>query len=169
MNEHRNDEVMPEFRYRGARALVALHEEHLTHFLDVWKRAKASGTSLPEIDDPDYASFDALLGHVFRWARTYINWICEQLELPDPGVKPVPDVDVIASDAGDYLQHVLDKWSTPLRNVPQERFYDQVYAAPWGVPYSIGAMLEHAAVHPVLHSFQLEELMGERTSFLQEF
>jgi len=153
---------MPDFKWRGARALVALHEEHLGHFLNVWRRAKASGTSLPDVDDPDYASFDALLGHVLRWARGYITWICEQLELPDPGIKPVPDVDVIASEAEYYLKHVLNKWSTPLRAVPVERFYDRVYTAPWGVPYCIDAMLEHAAMHPVLHSFQLEELMGER-------
>jgi hypothetical protein len=91
-----------------------------------------------------------------------LTWICEQLELPDPGVKPVPNVDIIVSEAGDYFEHVVKAWRAPLRNVPVERFYDQVYTAPWGVPYSIDAMVEHAVMHPVLHSFQLEELMGER-------
>ena len=92
INEQTSAEGVSEFRYRGAGVMVALHEEQMRRFLETWRTAKASGASLPTVDDPDYASFDALLGHVFRWARTYLHWICKQLGLPDPGIKPVPTV-----------------------------------------------------------------------------
>ena len=49
-----------EFKYRGARALVVLHEEHLRRFVETWRTAKASAIDLPKVDDPDYASLDAL-------------------------------------------------------------------------------------------------------------
>jgi hypothetical protein len=139
-----------------------LHEEQLRRFIDVWKNAKASGISLPDVEDPDYASLDTLLAHVFRWARTYVNWICEKLGLPDPGIKPAPESGVDEAEVDRYLDHVLKAWVVPLRDIPGERASGQVYPSPWGVPYSIHAMLEHAVMHPILHRFQLEELMGER-------
>jgi len=142
--------------------MVVLHEEQLRRFLETWKIAKTSGVGLPEGDDPDYASLEALLGHVFRWSRTYLLWICEQLELPDPGVKTVPDNNVIDVEAAGYLDEVLLAWRSPLRDIEKVRFFKPEYVAPWGVKYSVEAMLEHAVMHPVRHRFQLEELLGKR-------
>ncbi len=161
MSDFMNAGGLPDFKCRGTRASVALHDQQLRHFLQVWQRAKASGVSLPEVDDPDYVSFDALLRHVFRWARTYMIWCCEHLGLPESGMKAVPDVEVIASEAESYMGHLLKVWWRPLSNVPAERF-NEVYPSPWGIPYCIDAMLEHAVMHPVKHRFQLEELLGER-------
>lgn len=45
---------VPEHAYRGARAMVVLHEQHLRAFLDAWNQAKASGVPLPQVADPDY-------------------------------------------------------------------------------------------------------------------
>jgi hypothetical protein len=151
-----------EFKYRGAYVAVALQEEQLRRFLETWRTARASGVGLPVVDDPDYASLEALLKHVFRWARTYLIWICEQLELPDPGVGPVPDADVIESEAASYVEDLLNKWKNPLRGVEQDRFFRPEYVSPWGVRYCIDAMLEHAVMHPFRHRYQLEELMGNR-------
>ena len=50
------------YRYRGARALVLLHERELRAFLATFRRAQAWGVTLPETDDPDYASLAALRG-----------------------------------------------------------------------------------------------------------
>jgi len=151
----------PEFKYRGARAVVMLHEEELRRLVAVWREAKASGVSLPKVDRPDYASFDALLEHILRWSRTYIVWACEQLDIPEPGIQPAPDVDGVDAVSENYLDHLLDGWRTALREVPAERFFGDVYPAPWGTPYCIDAMLEHAVMHAVRHRFQLEELMGD--------
>ena len=57
------------YRYRGARALVLLHEEALRGLLPVWKRAKAAKIQLPLMRDPNYASLDSLLRHALGAAR----------------------------------------------------------------------------------------------------
>jgi len=150
------------YNYRGARALVLLHEQHLRQFLDTWKEAKASGILLPKTDDPNYESFDMLLRHVLRWARGYMKWICEKLELPDPEIKAVPEANVIEAEAESYLRHLLEQWRKPLTDVPEGRFYKPEYTAPWKSNYCIDAMLEHAVMHPLRHSFQLTELMQKR-------
>jgi hypothetical protein len=150
---------LKKYRHRGARALVYLHEQHLRQFLNTWKKALASGVSLPETDDPSYESYNTLLRHVLRWARGYMNWICEKLHLPDPEIKPVPEADVIENEAENYLEHLLEKWREPLVDVPQERFYKPEFTAPWKSNYCIDAMLEHAVMHPIRHNFQLGELM----------
>lgn len=153
-----------EFSYRGARALVLLHEKYLQQFLDTWKKAKASGISLPITDDPNYESYDMLLRHVLRSARRYMVWMCEKLELSDPEIKPVPEADVIEAEAENYLHHLLEQWRKPLRDVPEERFYKPEYTAPWKSDYCIDAMLEHAVMHPIRHHFQLGELIEKNES-----
>jgi hypothetical protein len=148
------------YRYRGARALVLLHERELRAFLATFRRAQAWGVTLPETDDPDYASLETLLRHVLGAAGGYLRWATKVLDLPDPGVDPVPPVEAIDAEAEAYLEHVLDRWWSPLHDVPEERF-EKAYPSNWGTPYCVDAMLEHAVVHPMRHAFQLEELMGE--------
>jgi hypothetical protein len=147
------------YRYRGARALVLLHERELRAFLTTYRRAQAWGVALPATDDPDYASLASLLRHALGAAGGYMRWMTKVLGLPDPGIDPTPPVEAIDQQAEAYLEHVLERWRTPLRDVPPERF-EEVYPSTWGTPYSIDAMLEHALAHPMRHAFQLEELMG---------
>ena len=154
-------EDLPEpdaFAYRGARALTILHERHLRGFPRSWREAVASGVSLPETADADYASHDALLRHVLRAAGRYLTWICRNLELPDPAVHEAPPLAKIAAAADDYLEHVLACWRDPLRTVPESRFEDRTYTSNWGAELTIEAMLEHAVMHPIRHTFQLQEL-----------
>jgi len=139
--------------------MVALHEQHLRAFLDSWVQARASGVGLPQVADPDYESYDTLLRHVLGAARGYMTWICEQLGLPDPAIEPPPGVDRIAAEAQDFMEHVIERWRTPLVSVPEERFESTEYPSSWTVLYCIDAMLEHAVMHPVRHRFQLIELM----------
>jgi hypothetical protein len=149
-----------EHLYRGARANVLLHERHMRRFLAAWRLAREEGVDLPPTDDPDYATLDALLRHVLECARTYMVWMCEQLELPDPGIRPVPDLAAIEPEAEGYLEHLLGRWRTPLREVPEERFYEIFLFSSSKVPYCVDVMLEHAVMHPIRHVFQLEELMA---------
>ena len=74
------------YKSRAVRALVLLHDEHLRRFLVVWKQARAASVTLPQTEDPAYASLDTLLRHVLRAARGYMTWMCEVLELPDPEI-----------------------------------------------------------------------------------
>lgn len=150
------------YKYRGAKVLVALHDEEMRRFLEAWKNAKSSGVTLPKVDDPDYESLETLLRHVLRWARGYLRWICKNLQLPDPEIDAVPEPDAIASDAGRYMEGLLAGWTTPLSDVEDVSIFKSEYVSPWGVSYSIEAMLEHAVMHPIRHRFQLEELMGIR-------
>lgn len=152
---------LPEYRYRGARALVILHEQHLREFLATWRRAQAAGVALPRSSDPNYRSLATLLSHVLRCARSYLLWICRQLDLPDPGVRPAPAADTADADADEYLEHVLERWRAPLAEVPEARFYRPEYPSNWGVAYCIDAMLEHAVMHPLRHRFQLAGLLAD--------
>jgi len=153
---------LPDYEYRGARALVLLHEKHLREFVSVWRRAHAAGIALPETKDPSYASLETLLHHVLRAARGYMTWICESLALDDPKIGDPPPLERIAGEAGACLEHVLERWRTPLAAVPEERFEDKAYPSRWGVPFCIDAMLEHAVMHPIRHAFQLENLLAAR-------
>jgi len=149
------------YRYGGARALVLLHDRHLREFLGVWREARARGVELPRTDDPDYFTSDTLLLHVLGAARGYMTWICEQLDLPDPGIEPPPAAGEIALRAEEYMEHVLAGWRKPLVDVPEEKFEPAVYPARWGTPYCIDAMLEHAVMHPIRHTFQLRNLLSK--------
>lgn len=151
----------PEFACRGARALVMMHEESLRHFVTAWHQAKSAGVPLPKVDRPDYASYAALLEHALRWSRTYVTWACEQLHIPDPDIREAPAVENVEAELDAYLEHLLAGWRTALCHVEKERFHDDTYPAPWGTPYCVDAMLEHAVMHPVRHRFQLQELMRE--------
>lgn len=153
---------LPDYRYNGARAMVILHERHIRAFLETWRTFKGSGRELPSTDDPDYVSADALLKHVLGAARRYMLWACEVLDLPDPRIDPPPDVPTIDSLSGDYLEHVIQQWRTPLSAVPEERFESPEHPSSWKVLYCVDAMLEHAVMHPIRHRFQLEELMDSQ-------
>jgi hypothetical protein len=96
---------------------------------------------------------------VLSAAGGYMIWICEVLALPDPGIRPAPDAAAIVRDADDYMEHVLDRWRAPLREVPGERLETPEYPSRWRTRYSIDSMLEHAVMHPIRHAFQLDELL----------
>jgi uncharacterized damage-inducible protein DinB len=152
-------EFIGEYKYRGAGAMIILQEQHLKSFLDTWRRAKENNIQLPETDDKDYESLETLLVHVLRASRGYINWICDQLNLPDPKIDLTPKKDEIELKAKSYLQHLIERWRVPLVDVPEELFMDKTYTSRWKVDYCIDAMLEHAVMHPIRHEFQLSNLL----------
>jgi len=147
------------YRSRAVRALVLLHDEHLRQFLVVWKQARAASVALPRTDDPAYVSLDTLLSHVVRAARGYMTWMCEVLELPDPAIEVAPEPAALSQNPDGYVEHVLERWRTPLQDVGDDRLETPEYESRWKTRYCIDAMLEHAVMHPIRHAFQLEELM----------
>ena len=149
---------LTDYRDRGARALVILHEREMRYFIAVWREATAAGIKLPATKDPAYQSLDQLLRHVLGAARGYITWICSKLELPDPAIEPTPAIEEIAAECGDYLEHLLARWRIPLKNITEDQMYSS-HESRWKVSYCVDAMLEHAVMHPVRHAFQLTELM----------
>lgn len=142
--------------------MVLLHEEHLRRFVHSWRRALATSLSLPQTNDPSYASLGALGHHVLGAAGGYMVWLCEVLALPDPGIQPAPDEAAILLDAEEYMEHVLERWRSPLCGVPDERLEKPEYPSQWQTRYCVDSMLEHAVMHPIRHAFQLEELMQGR-------
>ncbi len=154
----------PEFLYSGARAMVALHERQLRSFLETWRRARAAEVTLPETDNPNYVSIQTVLRHALVAAYGYLDWMCEKLELPDPGLEPPPEVDDVEAQADAYLEHLIERWRTPLTGVERGRFFKPIYRSRWGVDYCVDAMLEHAVMHPIRHQFQLENLLREQGS-----
>lgn len=147
------------YEYNGARSLVLLHEKHLRSCLETWREAKRLKIDLPKTDDKDYQSLDTLLRHILRAARGYMTWICDKLILPDPQIDKTPEPDSIESSADVYLSHLLEKWRSPLADIPEDKFHAPIYASRWGVDYCIDAMLEHAVMHPIRHEYQLRNLM----------
>ena len=103
-----------------------------------------------------------LLRHVLGAARGYMTWMCEVLELPDPQIRIPPEPTALPGGADSYMEHVLEKWRTPLRDVGDDRLETPEYPSRWQTRYCIDAMLEHAVMHPIRHAFQLEELMRQR-------
>jgi len=146
------------YRYRGARALVLLHERALRDLLPVWRRAKAAEIRLPSTKDPDYASLETLLQHALRSARGYMTWLCEKLGLPEPGIDPAPEAPRVEQEAERFIQYLLERWRLPLADVEEARF-GATHKTRWGEDMSLEGMLEHAVMHPIRHRFQLEELM----------
>ena len=145
------------YAYGGARALVQLHETHLRAFVETWKRAEAAGLVMPASDDPDCVSLAPMLRHVLGAARHYMLWVCEHLQLSDPGIDAVPDE--VERDPDAYLEHVLAGWDGPLHHVDQKTIDRTTADASWGVVYCIDAMLEHAVMHPIRHTLQLDRAM----------
>ncbi|MEO8231078.1 MAG: hypothetical protein ABI638_02265 [Ignavibacteriota bacterium] len=147
------------YKYNGAKALVNLHEIHLRNFYETWKEAKRLNVNLPQTDDPYYKSLDTLLYHLLRSSRGYMNWMCKQLNLPDPQIDEAPLPEIVVEQAENYIEYLLNKWKYPLKDVPPEKFEDKVYKSNWDVDYCIDAMLEHAVMHPIRHEFQLKNLL----------
>lgn len=150
------------YRSRAVRALVLLHDEHLRRFLVVWKQAQAASVALSPTNDPAYSSLATLLHHVLGAARGYMTWMCEVLELPDPKIHIPPEPAALPAEADRYMEHVLEQWRAPLRDVGDGRLETPEYQSRWQSRYCIDAMLEHAVMHPIRHAFQLEELMRPR-------
>jgi len=162
-------EELGQYKYRGARAMVLMHEHELRRFVDVWRRAKAVGLDIKPVPhpekawtDPDYESLEHLLHHVPRAARGYMTWMCEKLELPDPEIQEAPPPERVEAEVDVYLDHLLARWRRPLADVDEERASHPSYQSRWGMDYSIDSMLEHALVHPMRHAFQLEEMLERR-------
>ena len=149
---------LQDYRWRGARALVLLHDQSMREFLPVWREAVRRGVHLPATADPDYASLQTLLHHLFRASRGYMTWLCEKLELPDPGIETAPQPEVVEREADRYLEHLLERWRTPLAGLDEDRL-QPIFKTRWGADLSGESMLEHAVVHPMRHRFQLKELM----------
>ncbi|MDP3682490.1 MAG: hypothetical protein Q8S01_01025 [Ignavibacteria bacterium] len=148
------------YKYNGARSLVLLHEKYLTSLLQTWQEAKRLNIKLPQTDDEDYESLETLLRHILRAAGRYMIWMCDKLNLPDPGIEPAPEPDNIERQAEKYLEHLLTKWQTPLAEVEEDKFISSTYTSRWGVEYCIDAMLEHAVMHPIRHEYQLRNLIN---------
>jgi len=146
------------YRYRGARALVLLHEQALRGLLPVWRSAKAAKVQLPSTKDPSYASLESLLHHALRSAGGYMTWLCEKLGLPDPGIAPAPEASRVEQEAEPSIEHLLERWCLPLADVEEARF-ETIHKSRWGEDMSLEGMLEHAVMHPLRHRFQLEELL----------
>lgn len=146
------------YRYRGARALVLLHDREMRALLPVWKRAARVGVQLPATSDPNFASLHSLLHHAFRASRGYMTWLCDKLGLPDPGIDPAPEAGVVEPEADRYLEHLLERWRLPLADI-EEAQLQPIHKTRWGEDMSLEGMLEHAVMHPIRHRFQLEELM----------
>ena len=78
---------MEEFRSRGVRSLVELHQGELQDFVSTWRRFVASGKPMPEArGDKAYESRERLVAHVQGAARGYLLWIWEVLERPIEGL-----------------------------------------------------------------------------------
>ncbi|HIA28444.1 MAG TPA: hypothetical protein EYN79_10115 [Planctomycetes bacterium] len=149
------------YSYRGAGAMVQLHQQHLRSFFDVWQRARELGVAMPTTEDPDCASLEALLSHVLAAARGYMMWMCKVLRLGNPEIEKAPTAGEVEGKAGEYLEHLISRWDGPLVGVEEEAFFSPAHSAPWGVETSVDAMLEHAVMHAIRHQFQLESLLKQ--------
>ncbi len=149
------------YRYRGAETLVALQERHLRDFLDAWRRFGAGNFRLPRTADPNYADEEVLLAHVLGCSARYLGWICEQRGRSRPELDERPEPAGLSERADTYLEEILEAWDRELRDLTEKEAYAPARPSTWGPAYCLDAMIEHAAMHPLRHTFQLESLMRE--------
>jgi len=148
---------LQDYRWRGARALVLLHDRALRELITVWKAARAKEIRLPQTSNPAYVSLVSLMQHVLGSAREYMTWLCGKLGLPDPGIDPAPEAVALEQSLDRYVEHLLERWRVPLADVEDSRFFVSHKTEDGELTCLV--MLEHAAMHPMRHQFQLEELM----------
>lgn len=154
--------IKKDFKYRGARALVILHQNELQRFLQVWEKAKSLNITPPVSDDPDYESMEALLLHVFRSARHYLQWIADKLSWNDPILPLLPSENLVQSTANEFINGLNEAYQETLSELSEEDA-ERVFKSKWGVEFSIESMLEHAVVHPMRHRLQIEEWIETAT------
>ena len=114
-------------------ALVLIHEEKMREFLEVWRQAEAANVRLPATSDTHYQSLQHLLWHVLNSSGQH-------------------------GAGGAFLDRLLRWWRVPLAAVETADMEPELYTPEmhdW-----TDAMLEHAVMHPVRHSFQLRELLA---------
>jgi hypothetical protein len=152
------------FKSNAVRSCVELHEVELLRFYETWEAFRASGVSLPQTDDPSYASPDDLGGHVLRSARSYLTWIGECVTRPVNDVDPNNDRVSVARKGRAFMSEILAAWRRHLARLEDAELAPATYKSRWGEDYNIEQMLEHAVVHPMRHRIQLERLMGHGRS-----
>lgn len=150
------------FKSNAVRSCVELHEIELRRFYDTWEAFRASGASLPQTDDPSYASPAHLGGHVLRAARNYLTWIGECVKRPVTDVDPEDDRVSVARKGRAFMDEVLAAWRRHLAALDDAELAPAMYKSRWGEDYNIEQMLEHAVVHPMRHRIQLERLTAAR-------
>ena len=148
------------FKSNAVRSCVELHETELNRFYDVWAAFRATGTPLPETEDPSYESADHLGGHVFRAARNYLTWIGEFVNRPVTDLDPDTDAASIAGKGRVFVNEVLTAWRRHLAPLDDRELGPATRKSRWGEDFSVEQMLEHAVVHPMRHRVQLERLMS---------
>ena len=152
---------MAEFRSRGVRSLVELHERELQEFVSIWRRFVASGKPMPEArGDPHYAGREQLVAHVQAAARSYLLWIWEVLEQPIENLPLIRDADVIVPRLDEFMAETLDGWRRHLAPLEDDQLSPRQYLSRWGEPHTIEQMLEHAVVHPMRHRIQLGRILA---------
>ena len=151
-----------DYVYGGARALVSLHAIHLQDFMHAWREAQNAAVVLPTSDSKNYRSLEALLRHTLKAARDYLVWLCKNLELGDPAVDSAPEIDDVVAAADDYVAHLIDRFSSPLRQVAAERFSNRIFSF-YRSEMTAESLLEHAVMHPIRHAYQLRRLVAEQT------
>ncbi len=151
------------YRSRGVRAVVHLQMAEMERLLVVWKQARRLGVRLPATRDPAYQDLDTLLRHPLRSCRGYLTWLCEVLGRPEPRLPEPPAPERVAAEAASYLEVLARAWARHMAWMTDRTFQSRkVHVSRWGAPMTVEAMLEHAAVHPMRHRFQLEELIAKR-------
>jgi hypothetical protein len=151
------------FKSRGVRALVLLQMSEMEELFKVWKVARRSGVKLPATRDPAYQSIDLLMRHPLRSCRGYLTWLCEVLGRPEPKVPDPPEAEKVAAQGAAYLKVLAKAWEKHMAWMPNRTLDSfRVYKSRWGAPMTVEAMFEHAAVHPMRHRFQLEELIAKK-------
>jgi len=146
------------YRYRGARAMVLMHEKELRRFIEAWRDARKSGVPTVGYGTDNEQAYLDLMYHVLACARSYMVWLCRSLELPDPNIDPTPTAEQLDMNLDKYVDHLLEQWRIPLAEVEEERF-DTVRKSNWNIEYCLDSMLEHAVMHPYRHRFQILEWM----------
>lgn len=150
------------YKYNGAKVLVELHEKHLREFVTVWFKAYESNLTLPSTNDPDYKSIESLLIHILRSSGNYLSWICTKLELPAPEIFKIPEPERVIHEVADYVNQLIKEWKKSINDVDEIEFNKRTYTTYWGVEMTIESMLEHAVMHPLRHSYQLNRLMNQK-------
>lgn len=117
----------------------------------------------PDNVDENCRSIQAILGHVVSSAFSYAIYVQELrgMAIPRPGVRLRPTISAYLADLDEAFAFTLTVFEAVMEDELEEFDPEFKINARWGQIYDIEQMMEHAIVHVLRHTRQIEKFKAK--------